>query len=307
VAATLFESAVAMGGYGDDLHNCNQDPNLEAAYESRADVSGGGRFQIPFESLIPLQLDGLLPAEKNLSQTRLVNGATRLQPIAMLVGQAVGSLGAWAVRLGVPSRQVPPILVQDDLVRAGVELWVSPFTDVPRGDAYWADVQIAAVRGILRGYGNGLFGRDDPLTRGQMAAVLVRLLELSLNPPASPSFQDVPTDHPFYAQIEALKADGITSGCSTNPPKFCPEDPTLRGQLAVFLAIGLGLDLGAIPAQPIFTDVDAAHPFFRHIQAVAQAGLMAGCSQSPAQFCPDLEMLRAPAAAVARAVLLYRR
>jgi hypothetical protein len=59
--------------------------------------------------------------------------------------------------------------------------------------------------------------------------------------PAVASFGDVPTTHQFFRFIEALKASGITSGCQTAPPLFCPDQALTRGQLAVFLATALGL------------------------------------------------------------------
>jgi hypothetical protein len=59
-------------------------------------------------------------------------------------------------------------------------------------------------------------------------------------PPATPSFADVPTDHPFFQFIEALKASGITGGCG-NGTNYCPDAPLTRGQMAVFLAKALGL------------------------------------------------------------------
>ena len=58
-------------------------------------------------------------------------------------------------------------------------------------------------------------------------------------PPSSPSFADVPIDHPFFKWIEALKASNITAGCSET--NFCPNAPLTRGQMAVFLAKALGL------------------------------------------------------------------
>jgi hypothetical protein len=57
--------------------------------------------------------------------------------------------------------------------------------------------------------------------------------------PATASFTDVPTGHPFFQMIEALKASGITSGCTAST--YCPNDPVTRGQMAVFLARALGL------------------------------------------------------------------
>jgi hypothetical protein len=59
--------------------------------------------------------------------------------------------------------------------------------------------------------------------------------------PAVATFGDVPTNHPFFPFIEALKASGITGGCQANPPLYCPDQPLTRGQMAVFLSTALGL------------------------------------------------------------------
>jgi len=69
---------------------------------------------------------------------------------------------------------------------------------------------------------------------------VVDTLEVSAAP-ATASFNDVPTNHPFFKFIEALKASGITAGCSAAPPLYCPDAPLTRGQMAVFLSIALGL------------------------------------------------------------------
>ncbi|WP_457673886.1 S-layer homology domain-containing protein [Thiolapillus sp.] len=57
--------------------------------------------------------------------------------------------------------------------------------------------------------------------------------------PASATFNDVSSAHPFFQYIEALAASGITSGCDAN--NYCPDDPVTRGQMAVFLSRALGL------------------------------------------------------------------
>jgi hypothetical protein len=59
--------------------------------------------------------------------------------------------------------------------------------------------------------------------------------------PASATFNDVPTNHPFFQFVEALSASGITAGCQAAPPLYCPDSPVTRGQMAVFLAKALGL------------------------------------------------------------------
>jgi S-layer homology domain len=60
-------------------------------------------------------------------------------------------------------------------------------------------------------------------------------------PPDTPSFNDVLSDDPYFRYVEALVASGITSGCATNPPRYCPDAPLTRRQMAVFLAKALGL------------------------------------------------------------------
>ena len=58
-------------------------------------------------------------------------------------------------------------------------------------------------------------------------------------PPATATFPDVPTNHPFFQYVEALYAAGITAGYGNG--FFGVNDPISRGQMAVFLAKALGL------------------------------------------------------------------
>lgn len=57
--------------------------------------------------------------------------------------------------------------------------------------------------------------------------------------PAVASFTDVPVGTQFFQFVEALKASGVTSGCTATT--FCPNDPVTRAQMAAFLARALGL------------------------------------------------------------------
>ena len=57
--------------------------------------------------------------------------------------------------------------------------------------------------------------------------------------PGTATFNDVPTNHPFFQYVEALSASGVTAGCGNN--NFCPDAPLTRGQMAVFLSKALGL------------------------------------------------------------------
>lgn len=57
--------------------------------------------------------------------------------------------------------------------------------------------------------------------------------------PATATYADVPPGHPYFQFIEALAKSGITGGCGGG--NFCPDNPLTRGQMAVFLAKGLGM------------------------------------------------------------------
>jgi hypothetical protein len=46
----------------------------------------------------------------------------------------------------------------------------------------------------------------------------------------------VPLTDPFVRWIEQLYREGITAGCATNPPRYCPDSDVTRGQMAVFLS-----------------------------------------------------------------------
>ena len=138
----------------------------------------------------------------------------------------------------------------------------SRFVDVPPGHTFFGDVEWLADEAITLGCNPPLNDRycpDDPVTRGQMAAFLVRALNL---PPGTPgTFID--DDGIFEPHIEALAEAGITLGC--NPPdndRYCPDDPVTRGQMAAFLVRALNLP----PGTPgTFIDDDGI--FEPHIEA----------------------------------------
>lgn len=64
--------------------------------------------------------------------------------------------------------------------------------------------------------------------------------KLQISPaPTSASFTDVPLGSQGFAEVEALKASGITAGCTAT--EFCPNQTVTRKQMAMFLARALGL------------------------------------------------------------------
>ena len=113
------------------------------------------------------------------------------------------------------------------------------FGDVP-SDVWWAThVERLAELGVTLGCGDGSrFCPDDPVTRGQMAAFLVRAFKLDAAPTSG--FGDV-RGHFHEDSIRILAAERITAGCSTDPLMYCPNRSVTRGQMATFLARALDL------------------------------------------------------------------
>lgn len=57
--------------------------------------------------------------------------------------------------------------------------------------------------------------------------------------PASASFIDVPTSHPFFNEVEQMRKSGVTLGCGGG--QYCPDQVVTRGQMAAFLTRAMGL------------------------------------------------------------------
>lgn len=145
--ARHFSTSIAMGDYSMDLHSTYD--SYERDLDTDDFAKSGGPFQVPFEVFIPQSLDGFLPAEKNFSQSRLVNGATRLQPITMLTGQAVGTIASIAVEQNIQPRKLDPLVVQLYLLDQGSTLIQRWYADVPWGTELWKAVQIMCLYSLM--------------------------------------------------------------------------------------------------------------------------------------------------------------
>ena len=93
-----FPDSVGIGYYHIDLHPSNRGNN----YIDFPSVP----FQIPLGALIPVRLQNLLPACKNIGTTHITNGCYRLHPVEWSIGEAVGCLVAFARSTGRTPREI---------------------------------------------------------------------------------------------------------------------------------------------------------------------------------------------------------
>ncbi|MDV6034067.1 MAG: FAD-dependent oxidoreductase [Phycisphaera sp. RhM] len=89
VSAARFEDAVGVGSYHIDLHPSSGGDN----YIDFASLP----FQIPLGALLPVRMQNLLPACKNIGTTHVTNGCYRLHPVEWGIGEAVGCLADFAI------------------------------------------------------------------------------------------------------------------------------------------------------------------------------------------------------------------
>jgi hypothetical protein len=197
--ATLFPTSVAMGDYFMDLDHGPTAHAIETDLDAAGEIPrGGGPFQVPFEVFIPERIDGLVAAEKNISQSRVANGATRLQPITMLTGQAAGTIAALAVRHGVRPRDLNPIAVQTAQLESGVNLIQRWYRDVAWGTPLWRATQLLSLHGVMDRPGpftkkagaaigaDSVWGADERLAFDDAQAALSRLARLAGQPAPAP-------------------------------------------------------------------------------------------------------------------------
>ncbi|OWY60294.1 hypothetical protein B7486_69955, partial [cyanobacterium TDX16] len=89
----------------------------------------------------------------------------------------------------------------------------NPFSDVDRTHPFCRDVAWMDEQGISTGYPDGSYRPSLPVSRQAMSAFLFRLAgEPTFEPPATATFTDVSPAHPFFAEIEWMADEGISTG-----------------------------------------------------------------------------------------------
>ena len=142
----LYRTGIAVGDYPIDHHH-KKNPKAP----QHLDFYPVPSFNIPLGSLIPENVSGLIIAEKSISVSNVVNGTTRLQAIALLIGQAAGTLAAQSVQQNLDAQDIPVRLVQSGLLKS--KAYIMPYFDVPVNHPSFIAAQKIGATGILKGEG----------------------------------------------------------------------------------------------------------------------------------------------------------
>jgi len=189
-------------------------------------------------------------------------------------------------------------------VKADTGNCTPPFSDVSCD--HWAIDEIGAVKdaGITRGCNppqNDRFCPEDPVTRAQMAAFIIRAIEGEpTNYNLNPYFSDVLSSHWAFKYVQRVKERNIAQGYpGTN--LYGPEDEVTREQMAKMLIMAL-VSQDRISEPPSdycstgvpFVDVDVNSWSCRFTKRLKELGITYGCN--PPQndrFCPEDPVTRA--------------
>ena len=162
-----YRTGIAVGDYAVDHHHFRHPgwkelPDLEF-YPIPS-------FNVPMGVLIPKQkgVENLIVAEKSVSVSNLINGATRLQPVVMQLGQAAGTIAALSQIESKTVKRVRVRSVQRKLLASGC--YIMPYLDLPKDHRHFKAIQRIGATGILRGKGRNVgwanqtwFRVNDPL------------------------------------------------------------------------------------------------------------------------------------------------
>ena len=162
-----YRTGIAVGDYAVDHHHFRH-----PQWQSLPDLEfyPVPSFNVPMGVLIPEQDDvkDLIVAEKSVSVSNLINGATRLQPVVMQLGQTAGAVAALSCKENRNVDRVGVRKVQSALLDAGC--YIMPYLDLPKGHRHFKALQKIGATGILRGEGRNVgwanqtwFRADDPL------------------------------------------------------------------------------------------------------------------------------------------------
>lgn len=174
----------------------------------------------------------------------------------------------------------------------GVTANTKQFSDV--STQYFAEaVYDLAERNIIGGYADGTFKPGNSITRGQAAAIIVKMLKFDTSNVKNPDFKDVSTNNGYYKAIATLAQKGIIGGYSDG--RYGPNDPIKRGQMASIIVKAFDLPRSTNIENP-FKDLEIFYlpSHGDNILVLYKLGIVGGISKD--KFSPNAYVTRGQAA-----------
>ena len=142
-----YRAGVIVGDYPIDHHHYKYGNAPEIDFVKIRVPS----YNVPLGVLLPKDYEGLIIAEKSIGSTNIVNGATRLQPVVLGIGQASGVLAALSVKQNKLPSQVSIRDVQSTLLDH--KAYIMPYFDVPPTDPQFKVLHKIGATGVIKAVG----------------------------------------------------------------------------------------------------------------------------------------------------------
>lgn len=211
----------------------------------------GGCYGIPYRSLLPLGVEGLIVAGRCISGTHIAQSSYRMQPYCYCQGEAAGMAAGLAVKEKQSLRELNVTYLQKKLLANYALLY--RFNDVRSIDRDYPAAALAALYGALEPDGDNNLNLDGPVTKAELISSMLKATQTRIEESTVQAFTDVPATHPYYREIEAAAARGYLAKGQT----LQPDRPATRLDLAL-----LSVKIFHLPAgeNGRFTDIqDPAH------------------------------------------------
>lgn len=118
--ARVFDDwVVAKAHFNFDVHNMTGNGLDETGVQKNFQQKKG--YTIPYGCFVPLEVDNLYLAGRNISGTHMAHSNFRVMPICANMGQAVGVAAAICVKEGTTPRELSVTTVQRRLIESGVK------------------------------------------------------------------------------------------------------------------------------------------------------------------------------------------
>ncbi|WP_158232554.1 S-layer homology domain-containing protein [Sporosarcina sp. P13] len=157
------------------------------------------------------------------------------------------------------------------------------FTDV---DKHWAknEIKYLTDHNIIGGYPDGTFKPNEPITRAQASAMLIKALKIPLVKNPTVQFKDVSNKSSYYQILATVNEKGILRG---DNGFMRPSEETSRAQMAAILRRSFNIPLDK---QATFVDVTPAHWAYQDINGIAKQRVAGG---SEGKYMPANSVTRA--------------
>lgn len=171
------------------------------------------------------------------------------------------------------------------------------FSDV---STVWAkdSIEVLAARNIMNGTGGDKFTPKANITRSEVAAMLVRALNINTKP-ATGKFTDVASSKWYAMEVEAAANAGIVGGIGNN--KFAPEANITREEIVTMIARALEYKQGKATAAAPVTFADA-----KEVSSFAKDAVALATSKNIIKGVDNKFMPKAKASREEVAVMIYR-